>query len=44
MNTDGGPFDWPLITCGYPYVMVMDLQHGDPKLQQVAVSLLSRGL
>jgi hypothetical protein len=44
MNSDGGPFDWPLITCGYAYMLAVDIAHGDGPPNWMSLSMTPRGI
>lgn len=44
MDTDGGPFQWPVISCGYAYLLVVDVRHSDPKPDRLKVSIFQRGI
>jgi hypothetical protein len=49
MATDGGPIEWPLISCGHAYMLTFDVDHqADPqpwqRLKRFSVSLQPRGV
>lgn len=44
MATDGGPFEWPVISCGYAYLLCVDVRHADPTPKRLAVSVYQRGI
>lgn len=40
--SDGGPFEWPLMSCGFGYIVTIDLPQATPALPIVDFSLYSR--
>ncbi len=48
MATDGGPVEWPLISCGHAYMLTFDVDNQEPlahqKLERFSVTLAPRGI
>lgn len=44
MGSDGGPYSWPLITCGYAYLLVIDTPVNEERPSWLSVSMTPRGI
>lgn len=41
-STDGGPFEWPKVSCGYSYILTLDVPNGQPAPASFAIEMVQR--